>query len=200
LEQYQVDGLVIDKVEEIVWKRWLDKASPENYPKIIMVFSDGDQLIKEDGIVGKGGFRTDMKRHGYDTRYWMMRAWEYCAALDQVRLVTVFWKKTVGGKITQPTKIALPARAMSNLLMPVGVPKQAWTDQAMGPAVTKKGIPCIVGKIGIQDVYDWAKVSCRMRYLVGFKPRKGFVGYNIKNWQKLRDIWRSQKCLTSKEA
>jgi hypothetical protein len=151
-EQYQVDGLVIDKVDGIIWKKWLDKARPANHPKIILVFSDGDQLIKEDGIMGKG-FHTDMKRHGYDTRYWMMRAWEYGAALDQVRLVTIFWQRTFGGEIVQPTIIALPARAMSNLLMPVGVPIRAWTNQVMGPAVIKKGIPCIVGRIGIQDVY-----------------------------------------------
>jgi hypothetical protein len=73
-----------------------------------------------------------MKHRGYTGRYWHLCASQCGAALDQARLVVVYFQADDlcdDGPI-QPEQLGGPTRAMSNFLLPVGIPHKAWNRQA----------------------------------------------------------------------
>jgi hypothetical protein len=153
LKEHPVDALICDMVESETWLPWMIAASGDKRPKVLMVFRDCGQMTREDDIMGKS-FRRQMKQWKYDTRYWTIPAWKHGGALDQLQVVTVFCKKEYEVEAMRPPIIDLPPQAMSNLLMPVGAPRRAWTQVRMtGNETSSQGPQQIVGTIGIQPVY-----------------------------------------------
>jgi hypothetical protein len=75
-------------------------------------------------------------------------------ALDQLLLVTVLWKNKYGTGMRRRPTVELPPRAMTNLLMPVGVPRRAWTQVPMEKSTNTGTSPHqVVGNIGTHLVY-----------------------------------------------
>jgi hypothetical protein len=111
-------------------------------------------MIKTDQLAPRGEKRCEK---GYTARYWYMNADAYGAALNQSRLTPLVWTPVVYFKAEEsseegpqyPTTFGLPARAMSNLLLPVGIPYKAWNRGAEGEVTTKvvqRHIPCKISK------------------------------------------------------
>jgi hypothetical protein len=183
LNTHPVEVLGIDCCSSNVWRRWLDHCRVENLPRGIFCLNPSSILLEEGDVLGKS-FRTDMKRRGYHSRHWHLRAWEHGSALNQTRVLTVFWQGNVG--IVEPRRIDLPLRSMANLLMPVGVPHNAWSRIEKTPAVSTewRGACQITGRIRSQDVHgiaggmpdrigSWIEVDRGVRLLQGSELGKG---------------------------
>jgi hypothetical protein len=156
LKKHPIDYLIVEGIEVEIWEPWLKGVEQEFHPPTIVVFSAGKDLSTEKNVVGKR-FRKVMQRWGYHGRYWTMEAWKYGAALNQVRLVTVFRKSdshhtTMGA----PLPINLPVQSMSNLLMPVGVPQKARNRRPVQRLPSKRtlGPEVIGGYIDGKRVYQ----------------------------------------------
>jgi hypothetical protein len=129
LNQHPIDCLLVEGHDPDVWKPWISKARPKNRPSAILTFADPELLNKDAGPLNKP-LCKDMQRMGYEDRYWYMSAWKYGAALQQERLaVAYFLPEKSNSPMGNPASIMLPPRPMSNLLMPLGVPKKAWSRQ-----------------------------------------------------------------------
>jgi hypothetical protein len=90
-----------------------------------------------------------MKHHGCTGRYWHLCASPCGAALDQARLAVVYFQADdlCDDGPVQPEHLGGPTRAMSNLLLPVGIPHKAWNRQAESMAerdLIKRHLPCSV--------------------------------------------------------
>jgi hypothetical protein len=107
LNEHPVDALICDMVESETWLPWMTATNTDKRPKVLVVFRDGGQMTRNDDIMGKS-FRTQMKQWHYETRYWIIPAWKNGGALDQLRLVTVFWKKEYELEVLRPPIIDLP--------------------------------------------------------------------------------------------
>jgi hypothetical protein len=123
LIKYSVDFLIIDGIQANVWRPWLRTAGAEHRPKMVVIFGEGKDLSTERNMIGKQ-LRKEMGRWGYHTSYWTMGAWNYGAALNQIRLVTILQLVSKPGP-GLPARINLPVRSMGNFLMPMGVPYRA---------------------------------------------------------------------------
>jgi hypothetical protein len=125
LDKHPVDCLLVEGWDPAIWHPWVERATPEHCPKIVLSWTTPKQLGKEEGVWKKTA-RKAMDKMGYHTTYWFMEAWKYGAALDQTRLAVVHYLAQPTNKIpSRPAPAELPVRPMSNLLMPVSIPHKA---------------------------------------------------------------------------
>jgi hypothetical protein len=90
-----------------------------------------------------------MRQQGYTARFWHVSAHQLGVALNQSRLAGAYFK---GDELTeddskQPKNCELPARAITNLLLPVGIPRKAWhhgAEDEADPLTIRKYFPCLV--------------------------------------------------------
>jgi hypothetical protein len=129
LNHYPVEVLGVDCCESRFWVKWVEKCETANLPKVIFCFQPSETILKDNDTMGKG-FRTIMQGRGYQCKWWHLKAWEYGSALNQTRMLGVFWQGEKKG-MGRPRPISLPLRSMANLLLPVGVPRQAWSRDVM---------------------------------------------------------------------
>jgi hypothetical protein len=127
LNKLPVDFLFIDDEAPEVWSLWLIRASFVNRPQVFAWMGPGIALVDEgQGPVSKS-IRKNLERMGYRLQYFLLSAEKLGAGIAQDRLVLV---GTLMGPGWSPVHVdddfGLPRRSMSNLLMPVGVPRQAW--------------------------------------------------------------------------
>jgi hypothetical protein len=115
LDLYPVDFLFINDEDPSVGSKWINRASVCNRPSAFIWMGLADSLSEEsNGPIAKH-IHKDLERAGYHLQYWLLSsnklgsgvgdAWEPVQCMDD---------------------LGLPRRSMSNLLMPVGVPRKAW--------------------------------------------------------------------------
>jgi hypothetical protein len=88
-----------------------------------------------------------MLKLGYQASFWHMRADDYGAALVQSKVYTVYHRKDLRGArsmLLKPEPMDLPVRAMSNLLLPVGIPRSAYCRDQERKVMGKSYLPCMV--------------------------------------------------------
>ena len=126
LNEHPVDVLLVDDVEVSVWLPWIRKCDKSNRPKCFVWTGPSDLVTDEkDGPVGKL-FRKQSAKLGYSLDYWVMASEHYGAAIAQDRLVVVCTLGGTGPRPCKPLPTDLPPRNMSNLLLPVGIPRKAY--------------------------------------------------------------------------
>jgi hypothetical protein len=114
---------------------------------MILWFEEAKQITYEkEGPVCKNT-RKKLQKAGYRTCYWFLQAEDYGAALVQERIGVLYIHKDCGPGRELPSKpipMELPARAMSNLLMPVGVPWKAYCRGKEKECEGQRFTPCEV--------------------------------------------------------
>ena len=120
-----IDVLLVDGVRYSEWGPWIDTVKLAERPKMILWFEEAKMITHEkEGPICKDT-RKKLQKAGYRTCYWYLQAEDYGAALVQERIGVVYVRNDCSPKKELPSKpcpMELPCRAMSNLLMPVGVP------------------------------------------------------------------------------
>jgi hypothetical protein len=180
LTQYPVNCLLIDACEIKVWSPWISSTTFLKRPEVILFFTDVKHLENESEAASKK-YRKLMERMGYSIRFWLMEACAFGAAVAQLRLGVMYTKQeTSGGDYgpKQPIPNQLPARPMSNLLLPFGVPMAAWTKMVPNSlGAGRTCLPCISHlKFGRAPIYDpqglmpdtldsWVQVEKGFRHL-----------------------------------
>ena len=161
LTVYPVDVLLVEYEcgPNATWVRWLDETELAMRPKVIVAMGDPANLLDSVKDATDRVLRKRMKTLGYAPVYWLLQAHKHGAALQQDRLVTVFQcdTETFPGTLLEPEEHSLPCRPMSNLLMPVGVPKGAWSRSPTTPL--ERGLSvrepfCVTRRVGRQPVFD----------------------------------------------
>jgi hypothetical protein len=95
------------------------------------------------------GRRKLMSQRGYASKFWHLCADKYGAALRQDRLAVIYYlgpSEPTSGPM-QPVPMELPARAMRNLLLPVGIPQKAWHQGEARECTMEERVrehPCVV--------------------------------------------------------
>jgi hypothetical protein len=147
LRVHPVDALLIDGIEYGTWGSWIDTVHLRERPKMILWFETAKRIEQEKEGPFCKQVRKRMAAAGYRSCYWYLQAEDYGSALIQERVGVLYIRKDVGTKDQLPQKPApmeLPARAMSNLLMPVGVPRKAFCREPEQPCDGKRYHPCVV--------------------------------------------------------
>jgi hypothetical protein len=147
LRTHPVDALLIDGIDYQEWGSWVESILMKERPKVILWFEEADLIVNEK----KGPFcksiRKRMANSGYRSCYWLLKAEDYGSALIQDRVGILYIRKDCGAEYELPEKplsMELPARAMSNLLMPVGVPRQAYCRETEKECDGQRFLPCKV--------------------------------------------------------
>ena len=209
LSKHPVDCLLIDDCRIEVWTPWVSSALECHRPAAIMLFTQASHLEKETGAASKT-HRKIMEKCGYSSHFWLMEACDFGAAVGQLRLGVLFTKASLEGcglDPKSPVPNGLPARPMSNLLMPVGVPIAAFTKRKpVSTGNSHRSFPC-VSSLSFEDrvqIFDprgpmpdsldsWVKVEKGVRRL---QPEELAKAKGMpKEWQptsrKKRTVWRT---------
>jgi hypothetical protein len=144
-----VDVLLVDGIEHSEWGLWIDSVKLAERPKMILWFEEAKMITHEKkGPICKDT-RKKLQRSGYRICYWYLQAEDYGAALVQERIGVLYVRKDCGpekGLPSKPPPMELPVRAMSNLLMPVGVPRKAYCRDKEKECEGQRFLPCEVLK------------------------------------------------------
>ena len=137
------------------WISLLEQANPPARPRIVLVIEPSQVLARESGAVSSGT-RKRMRTQGYQSQVWFLSAQDYGGALVQDRSVSVF---TLGRDLPPTPQVqGLPAHPMQNLLLPVGIPPQAWyRGRDISPIEPPKASPSgllVVGTTQHEPVYS----------------------------------------------
>jgi hypothetical protein len=208
LSQHPVDCLMIDGCDTEVWSPWISSAPLDKRPKAILLFTQATHLEMESGAAAKT-HRKSMEKLGYSIHFWLMEAVDFGSAVSQLRLGVLYTQEASDQpqEPVQPSPNKLPARPMSNLLMPVGVPFSAWTKMTpQMETADRRCLPCIsnshFGRSApifdpqgpMPDALDsWVQVDKGMRrmQIEELAKAKGVP----KEWQpasrKKRSLWRA---------
>jgi hypothetical protein len=147
LRTHPVEVLLIDGVENQEWRKWVEAVRSEERPRIILWFESSRRIEQDrEGPFSKS-VRKKMQLCGYRSCSWFLKAEDYGSALVQDRVAMVYIRNNGQGNLpTKPTPMGLPARAMSNLLMPVGVPRKAYYMAQEYECDGRSFLPCQVEK------------------------------------------------------
>jgi hypothetical protein len=147
LSSARLDFLLVDVIEEDRVD-WISEDLAEGSPDII-IWMVPSKYISDDTT---GPFcshqRKFFRQRGYTMRSWHMCADQYGAALRQDRAAVVYFKaaETTEGGPLMPASSELPARSMSNMLSPTGIPRRAWkttgSESACDAGPQKRHLPC----------------------------------------------------------
>jgi hypothetical protein len=145
----KLDFLLVDGIEE-EWLDWLAEAQDEDNPKVIIWFVPSKYISDEKNGPFCSHRRKFMRHRGYTMRSWHMCADQYGSAIRQDRAAVIYFKapeSKAGGPI-MPSASTMPARSMSNMLLPTGIPRMAWnTKRSERPCdltTQKRQHPCKV--------------------------------------------------------
>ena len=129
-----------------IWERQLEEPDGFKLPQAIIVMGDPEALTTESGLVDKL-LRKRMELKGYtEQNFWYFCAEDYGGAINQERLVATWARK--GSSILQPEEFILPGRNMRNLLMPTGIPNNAWVRKPTAHKDdTRQLLPCEVRSV-----------------------------------------------------
>lgn len=207
LSRHPVDCLMIEDCKVEVWSPWISAVSLDKRPAAILVFTHAIHLEKESGVASKT-HRKSMEKLGYAMYFWLMEACDFGSAVSQLRLGVLYTQVTPGSQHEPelPAPNELPARPMSNLLMPVGVPPAAWTKMVPNTKSTnRRCLPCVSNLgFGFTPIFDpqgpmpdaldsWVQVDKGIRriQIEELAKAKGVP----KEWQpasrKKRKLWRT---------
>jgi hypothetical protein len=127
LNVYPVDFLLIDGEDPDVWSPWLLRTVTKCLPRALIWMGPSEALgLENQGPISKP-LRKSFERKGYNLRYWLLSSEKLGSGIAQDRLVLICTLKSSSDvPVHCNTDLGLPRRAMSNLLMPVGVPYKAW--------------------------------------------------------------------------
>jgi hypothetical protein len=153
-----VDALLIDGVNYHAWGTWIESIGMVERPKVILWFDEAKRILDEkEGPLCKY-VRKRMSKSGYRSCYWYLQAEDYGSALVQERVGVLYIRKGCGPEHQLPDKpspMKLPARAMSNLLMPVGVPWKAYCNEKEQMCEGQRFRPCLVkAQVRRSPVYE----------------------------------------------
>jgi hypothetical protein len=133
-------------------------VSLKERPESIVWFDDVNYIAKDSSGPMNKGVRKEMLKLGYQASFWHMRADDYGAALVQGKLCTVYHRKDLRGergRLLKPEAMDLPVRAMSNLLLPVGIPQNAYCRDKEEESVGKSYLPCkVVNKAKHSPIFE----------------------------------------------
>lgn len=121
---FNLDCLLVDG-DNINWLPWLNTGKNEPTPRVIIWMVSVSFIGNDKTGPMSSGWRKLMSQRGYSSQFWHLCAEAYGAALRQDRLAVICYRDLSAGP-RKPVPMALPARAMSNLLLPVGIPSKAW--------------------------------------------------------------------------
>jgi hypothetical protein len=146
LNLYPVDFLFIDGEDPSVWSPWLSKAKAINRPRAFVWM--GAENLLEDDTQGPGAkhVRKALERAGYRLQFCFLSAEKLGSGVAQDRLVLIGTQPSHNWVPVECTEdLGLPRRSMSNLLMPVGVPRKAWHSGLVSvTSRAKRWWPCEV--------------------------------------------------------
>ena len=158
LRKHKLDALFIDLDGASHWLRWVTAAAPTQQPQVIAIMAPSMNLIKEPAASASTLERKQMARMGYRCQTWFLQAKDYGGAISQDRTAVVYFKGPSHVVMTKPTCDGLPARSMSNLLLPTGVPTKSWAKQRprrAHPSESIKSLPCTVDEmLGTKPVFS----------------------------------------------
>ena len=207
LSQHPVDCLLIDDCNIEIWTPWISSVPTNQRPEAILLFTQAIHLEKESGAASQV-HRKLLKKLGYSINFWLMEACDFGAAVSQLRLGVLYTKETSENQLApqQPIPNYLPARPMSNLLMPFGVPAAAWTKMVPNSSGGhQRCLPCVsTSGFGRAPIFDpqgpmpdaldsWVQVEKGIRRLQveELAKAKGVP----KEWEptsrKKRKLWRT---------
>jgi hypothetical protein len=123
----KLDCLLVDG-DNVNWLPWLNTDKKQPAPSTIVWMVSSSFISNDKTGPMSSGRRKLMSQRGYSSKFWHLCAEEYGAALRQNRLAVVYYRgeSVPGLGPMKPAPMKLPARAMSNLLLPVGIPHKAW--------------------------------------------------------------------------
>jgi hypothetical protein len=158
LRTHPVEVLLVDGIESQEWRKWIETIEFKERPRIILWLEDSYRIEQDrEGPFSKS-VRKKMQLYGYRCCSWFLKAEDYGAALVQERVAMVYFldlKKGRKGLPAKPRPMGLPARAMRNLLMPVGVPRKAYCFETEGVLEGKRFLPCLVqSHTNTQPIYE----------------------------------------------
>jgi hypothetical protein len=127
LNIHSVEFLFIDGEDPEVWYPWFLRTAINKRPRVFVWMGPSEALETESqGPISKP-IRKKLEREGYHLQYVLLSSEKLGSGIAQDRLVLLGTLKGPGWIPVQcNTDLGLPRRAMSNLLMPVGVPYKAW--------------------------------------------------------------------------
>jgi hypothetical protein len=157
LQSTPVDVLLVDSTSGSHWERWLQGVcGTKNAPKIIAQSLPPEFLSDKEKEIEWHSRGKRLQHLGYGGTYWYLRAHEFGAALHQDRCFTIYHcLRHASQPPIRPQPDGLPPRSMANLLTPVGVPRNAFSN-SLGEACMHSSLvgPCRKwGHLGSKPVY-----------------------------------------------
>ena len=131
LNEHPTDALLVDegdgKIREATLTL-LQKALDSRRPKVVVISGPTERLIETKPREQTKQRRKRLERLGYQSVEWLLHGTEQGGAVDQSRLIEVFYRKPrEDWPLPRPPSVAeLPPRDMCNLLLPCGIPRNDW--------------------------------------------------------------------------
>jgi hypothetical protein len=152
--------LMVD-MQDDEWVHWLEGITNQRLrPSTIIWMTPSDSIgDMEEGPI-HSGHQKRMTRLGYEAQYWHLKAELYGAALRQSRLAVIYTKQGATSRPgpIKPAPMRLPPRPMSNLLLPMIVPRGAWNKNPTQPMPPQHGLrylPCVVtDQVELMSIYS----------------------------------------------
>ena len=131
LNQHPVDTLLVDEgggEMRADLLPLLQRTRDPTRPRTVVIAGPQERLLESQSRENTKRRRKQMERMGYQSVEWLLHGTEHGGAVDQSRLVEVFYRKPMAAwpSPVMPPVSELPLRDMSNLLLPVGIPRRDW--------------------------------------------------------------------------
>ena len=161
LKKNPVEALLVDEGERGQGRSsiltWLQEQTHDERPKVVTISGSAQRLcsVKAQGL--RKSRRKAFERLGYQSLEWHLASRSQGAALDQERLVEVYYQ----GHLDQappntPEEQPLPPRNMSNLLRSFEVPRRDYAPpQSIRLDTPRLRGPCMeIGTVGGGNIFD----------------------------------------------
>jgi hypothetical protein len=121
----------VDNLDLQRWIRFVEWSAI--LPDTIVWFTDPGKLTDPQGAAELRKLRKRMEKHQFTTCYWDMESTQYGSGLSQERLTVVMQRNP--RDLTKPPIVDKAVQAMSNLLLPTGIPPNAWMPTSVAKLV-----------------------------------------------------------------
>jgi hypothetical protein len=146
------DSAVTTADKDRYWARWMDACHPGNRPDYVVVMALPQELVLDNGLQSKP-WRRRYSQWGYDSDHWFLRGHAHGGVVRQDRFILILRRSAAEvPALTAVNPITTDGgpRIARNMLLPTGVPHQAWmtddwiarTDYPIG--VMEATAPCIL--------------------------------------------------------
>jgi hypothetical protein len=161
LGSIKLDFLLVDGIEE-EWLDWLAEAQDKDNPKVSIWLVPSKYISDKKNGPFCSHRRKFMRHRGYTMRSWHMYADQYGSAIRQDRAAVIYFQaleSKAGGPII-PRSSMMPARSMSNMLLPTGIPRMAWntkgSERPCDWITQKRQHPCkVLHQLTDGIIYEW---------------------------------------------